>query len=61
MLSGLRFYWNKMEKGGCILLHDYFHDGLQGVKKAVDDFEYENHITLNKMPIGDHISLAIIK
>ncbi len=61
MLSGLRFFWNKMEKGGCILLHDYFHDGLQGVKKAVDDFECENNITLNKMPIGDHISLAIIK
>lgn len=61
MLGGLRFFWDKMEKGGCILLHDYFHEGLQGVKKAVRDYEREKNITLNKMPIGDHISLAIIK
>lgn len=60
-LSGLRFFWDKMEEGGCILLHDYFHRGLQGVKKAVYDFECENNMTLNKMPIGDHISMALIK
>lgn len=61
MLNGLRFFWNRMEDGGCILLHDYFHQGLKGVKKAVFDFEHEIGITLNKMPIGDHISLAILK
>lgn len=33
MLNGLRFFYDKMEKNGVILLHDYFHEGLQGVKK----------------------------
>lgn len=61
MLAGLRFFWKRMEKGGCILLHDYFHQGLMGVEKAVADFEEELGYTLSKMPIGDHISLAIIK
>ncbi len=61
MLAGLHFFWERMEKGGCILLHDYFHQGLKGVEKAVADFEEEIGYELTKIPIGDHISLAIIK
>lgn len=60
-LSGLEFFWDRMNEGGVILLHDYFHKGLQGVKQAVNDFENKRNITFNKVPIGDHISLAIIK
>lgn len=60
-LEGLRFFWDKMEKGGVILLHDYFHPELPGVKKAVDDFEKEIAKQLPKMPIGDYCSIAIIK
>ncbi len=26
MLNGLRFFWDRMVDGGCILLHDYFSD-----------------------------------
>jgi hypothetical protein len=61
MLAALRFFWEKMEMGGCMLLHDYFHTGLQGVKKAVEDFESELGVRLTKFPIGDGCSLAILK
>lgn len=61
MLSGLHFFWDKIVKGGCILLHDYFHPNLPGVKKAVCDFESEKNIHLNKIPIGDGCSIALLK
>lgn len=60
-LEGLRFFWNKMEIGGVILLHDYFHPDLPGVKAAVTDFEKELGIVLPKVPIGDNCSIAVIK
>ncbi len=60
-LNGLKFFWNRMVIGGCILVHDYFHEQLPGVKKAIDDFEQEIGIKLNRVPIGDGCSIAIIK
>lgn len=60
-LEGLRFFWDKMEKGGVILLHDYFHPDLPGVRAAVTDFEKEINMRLSKIPIGDECSIAIIK
>ncbi len=60
ILAGLKFFWNKMEKGGCILIHDYFHPELPGVKKALDDFEKDMNVVLNKVTIGDGCSIAII-
>lgn len=61
MINGLRFFWDKMEKGGCILLHDYYHGSLPGVKKAVDDFEKELGYKICKTPIGDNLSIALLK
>lgn len=61
-LEGLRFFYDRMVNGGVILLHDYYHPELPGVKIAVDEFlkERENeHISL--FPIGDFCSIAIIK
>lgn len=60
-LEGLRFFWDKMETGGVILLHDYFHPELPGVKAAVADFEKERGCILPKIPIGDGCSIAVIK
>ncbi len=60
-IEGLRFFWDKMEKGGVILLHDYFHPDLPGVKAAVSDFEKEINMKLPKVPIGDECSIAVIK
>lgn len=60
-LEGLRFFWNKMETNGVILLHDYFRCDLPGVRAAVLDFEKEMKRILPKIPIGDGCSIAIIK
>lgn len=60
-LDGLRFFWDKMEAGGVILLHDYFHPELPGVKAAVSDFEKERNCILPKTPIGDGCSIAVLK
>ncbi len=61
ILNGLRFFYPKMSEQGIILIHDYFSDAYPNVKQAVADYEKETNITLHKMPIGDDISLAIIK
>lgn len=60
MLAGLRFFYGKMSAGGVILLHDYFHPELPGVKQAVSEFEKERGIKLRKVPIGDFCSIAIL-
>ena len=60
MLEGLRFFYGRMCPGGVILLHDYFHPELPGVKQAVEDFEKEQGVKLHKTPIGDFCSIAIV-
>lgn len=60
-LAGLDFFMQKMTTGGVILLHDYFHPELPGVKKAVKDYENKHGIKLSKIPIGDGCSIAIVK
>lgn len=59
-LAALRVFWDLMEKGGAILLHDYYEKDL-GVKAAVTAFECEIGYQLTKMPIGDDCSIVIIK
>ncbi|HBG65068.1 MAG TPA: macrocin-O-methyltransferase, partial [Treponema sp.] len=59
-LAALEFFLAHMDEG-CILMHDYFSPNLTGIKKAVDDFEVEIHKTIPKLPIGDEISIALIK
>lgn len=61
MLAGLNFFWDKIVTGGCILLHDFFHPSLPGVRKAVNDFEQERNIRIHKITIGDACSIALIK
>lgn len=60
-LEGLRLFYPRMVKGGIILVHDYFNKAYPNVEKAIDDFEAEAGLKLYKMPIGDDISMAIIK
>lgn len=60
-LEGLRYFWNKMEPEGVILLHDYYSPDLPGVKVAVKDFEEELGEMLLKFPIGDDCSIAVMK
>lgn len=60
MLAGLRFFYDKMCPGGVILLHDYFHPQLPGVKQAVAQFAKERGGRICKVPIGDFSSIAVI-
>lgn len=60
MLEGLRYFWGRMSKNGCILLHDYFSEEFERVSQAVKDFEDEIGKELIKLPIGDGCSLALI-
>ena len=60
-LEGLRFYYDRMCKGGVVLIHDYYHPELPGIKQAIKDFELETKQELVKLPIGDFCSIAIVK
>jgi hypothetical protein len=61
MLNGIRFFWDKMVDGSCILLHDYFSEEFTGVKRAVELFEEERKADILKTPIGDGCSIALWK
>lgn len=56
--NGLEIFYPRMVKGGVILVHDYF-SMLEGVEKAVEEFLAKNK--LSAIPIGDRMSIAIIK
>lgn len=60
-IGGLRIFYPLMADGGVILVHDYFSKVYPGIEKAIDDYERELGFRLHKMPIGDDISMAIIK
>ncbi len=60
-IEGLRFFYPLMSEGGVILIHDYFNKGYPNIEVAVDDFERELGRKLHKMPIGDGISMAVLK
>lgn len=60
-LGGLRFFYPLMVEGGVILIHDYFNKVYPNIITAINDFEKEIGFKLHKMPIGDDISIAIIK
>ena len=58
-LEGLRLFWPRMVPNGVILVHDYFNDRFPNVKQAVDEFAAEAQA--KTLPIGDGISIALIR
>lgn len=42
--AGLDFFWEKLNDGGFIFIHDYFTGYWDGVTKAVDEFIKEKNI-----------------
>ncbi|WP_394909625.1 TylF/MycF/NovP-related O-methyltransferase [uncultured Helicobacter sp.] len=56
--AGLEFFYPKMQRGGVILIHDYFNSAYPGVKRAVDEFCTKHNIFA--IP-GDDISIAVCK
>ena len=60
-IEGLRFFYPRMSEGGVILIHDYFSEAYPNIEQSVDDFERELGRRLHKIPIGDDISMAVLK
>ena len=61
ILEGLRFFYPKMVRGSVLLVHDYYHAGLPGVKRAISEYEDEAGWEIIKLPIGDNQSIALVK
>ena len=57
--SALDIFYPRMIDGGVILIHDYMWSYVEGACKAVDEFAEKNNI--NVIPIGDGVSVAIVK
>lgn len=58
--NGLQLFADKMIEDGVILIHDYFAENFKGPKNAVDKFIKESKYKLQKLPIGDGISVAVV-
>lgn len=58
-IEALRWFAPRMQKGGVILMHDYFNSSLCGTKKAIEDFNGKEFFSI--MPIGDLRSIALIR
>jgi hypothetical protein len=59
--EGLKFFYPQLISGGVILIHDYFGESYPNVKTAVADFQNYQGYNLLTVPIGDRLSIAIIK
>ncbi len=60
-LEGLWLFYPRMSEGGIILVHDYFNKAYPNIEKAISNYEKEQGERLHKMPIGDDITMAIVK
>jgi len=57
--EGLKFFYSRLVEGGYIFVHDY-NSSLLGVENAVDRYEIEKGIALNKVPIPDANGTLVI-
>lgn len=52
-LDGLRYFWPRLQKGGCLLLHDWGSPKLPGVAQALREYEAEIGIRIPAVPLCD--------
>lgn len=52
ILSGIKFFYPRLSKGGYMMIHDYNHREFQGIKEAVMECEKEFGI-IPKVPLPD--------
>jgi hypothetical protein len=57
-LAALELFYPRMEKGGIIVVHDYFFENINGASDAVDEFAQKYGLAIS--PIGDTISIAFV-
>lgn len=61
-IAALNFFYERLEPNGIILLHDYYNPMLLGVKDALSEFIESNpNFLLSTFPIGDSLSIGLIK
>ena len=59
MLEGLKYFYPRLENGGFIFIHDFFHEDFTGTRKAV--LEYNKTEKIHYVPLGDDCSIGIVK
>ena len=59
-LEGLRWFAPRMAPGGYLLLHDWNHPGLPGVRRALERYEAERGQRLPCVPVCDITGTLII-
>ena len=59
--EGIKFFYPKLVSGGTLLIHDYFSDVYPNIRQAVEDYKKNYQTQLITMPIGDDLSVAILK
>jgi len=52
-LEGLRYFWPRLNKGGCLLLHDWGSPKLPGVARALRRYEQELGESIPSAPLCD--------
>lgn len=61
-LEGLRWFWPRLNAGGCLLLHDWGNPELPGVAQALEQYEAELGSHIPSLPLPDMKgSLALCK
>lgn len=56
----LEFFYERLNNGGCLFIHDYNNRYLEGVKKAVEDYEEKYNLNLTKLPLADEGGTLVI-
>ena len=59
--EGLKYFYPRLVKKGVLLIHDYFGNAYKGNKEAVHRYREELGGDLTFIPIGDELSVAIVK
>ena len=54
------FFSDVLSPNGVILVHDYFAENFEGPRVAVDEFCSKDN-RFKKIPIGDGISICLVK
>jgi len=52
-LEGLRYFWPRLQKGGCLMLHDWGSPSLPGVAQALKTYEEEIGASIPAIPLCD--------
>lgn len=60
-LEGIRYFYPRLVTGGIIAIHDFFSEAYPNIEQAVFEYEKEIGRPLTLAPVGDDISIAIIK